>query len=60
MRQHAKRLLTKWPRLKNKIHKTYNVTANNSYNLVFWAVCITLMYGYVLHYNSKGYPNPID
>ena len=60
MRQYAKRLLTKWPRVKNKIHKTYNATANGSYNLVFWSVCMVLMYGYVIHYSSKGYPNPTE
>ena len=38
-------LRDKLPRVKNKIHKTYDVTAEASYNLVYWGVCITLIYG---------------
>ena len=56
-RKHRNRILS---RLQNKIHKTFNTTAKASYNLFFWSACMVLMYGYVLHYSSKGYPNPID
>ena len=54
MRQKIKRLYEKMPRVKNKIHKTYSVTAERTYNLVFWGVCIVLMYGYMLQYNSAN------
>jgi len=55
--KHRNRILS---RLQNKIHKTFNTTAAASYNLFFWSACMVLMYGYVLHYSSKGYPNSID
>ena len=48
MRNKMRQLCKIVPRVKNKIHKTYDVTAERSYNVVFWAVCVTLMYGYVL------------
>ena len=51
MRNKMRQLCKIVPRVKNKIHKTYDVTAERSYNVVFWAVCVTLMYGYVLQYN---------
>jgi len=47
-------------RVHNKIHKTINTATKASHNIMFWSTCMVLMYGYVLYYNSKGYPNPID
>lgn len=54
MRQRIKTLYEKLPRVKNKIHKTYDVTAEASYNVVFWGVCMVLIYGYLLQYSVRG------
>ena len=53
-------LRDKLPRVKNKIHKTYDVTAEASYNLVYWGVCITLIYGYLLQRGVKDNVYNID
>ena len=48
MRHRLRRWQQKWPRVYNKIHKTYNVTAEASYNVMYWGVCVTIIYGYLL------------
>ena len=60
MRNKMRQLYKIVPRVKNKIHKTYDVTAERSYNVVFWAVCVTLMYGYILQYNVRECHNSFD
>lgn len=53
-------LRDKLPRVKNKIHKTYDVTAEASYNLVYWGTCMILIYGYLLQRSVRDNAYNID